>query len=248
MSRTFVVGTGTNLGSRWALQHAAFQRLAATEGLSVVALARPRRTAALVQPGQPPGPDYLNGGLRIEGRLEPEALLDVLLGIERELGRQRSLRWAARTLDLDLLWWDGPPVRTPRLSVPHPGLGARAFARAAVADALGDRAVAAPAAPFARGPELVADGRSRTVIAWDDADALAWGLTVGAPAEPFVALEAESAEGFVAAAGARRAGAAVVFALGPGSVRGAVARAADPAPRWRLAGLEGGRCALRLVE
>ena len=66
--------------------------------------------------------------MRLQTTLEPEALLEVLLGIEHALGRERRERWGARTIDLDVLWIRGETVQTPRLEVPHPGLLVRAFA------------------------------------------------------------------------------------------------------------------------
>jgi 2-amino-4-hydroxy-6-hydroxymethyldihydropteridine diphosphokinase len=79
-------------------------------------------------PVGPPQGDYLNAALRAEADLEPEALLDELLLIERQCGRERRVRWGPRTLDLDLLWIDGVRVETPRLTVPHPDLARRPFA------------------------------------------------------------------------------------------------------------------------
>ena len=243
----YVVGLGANLGSRWALQRAALVRMAAWPDTTVEAIARPRRTPALVLPGEAPGPDYLNGAVRLRSALGPEALLDLCLDLERELGRVRERRWAARTLDLDLLWWDGPPVATERLSLPHRGLSDRPFAQAGVADARGGPPVDAP--PFAIAPQVfpsqvLAPGGLRTARAWDDADALAVALGAAAPIGPFEPLSAPTPAAFAEAAAGRPV---VIFAL-DGDVRGAVAPASPSAPRWALQALGDGECAVRLVE
>ncbi|MCE7796837.1 2-amino-4-hydroxy-6-hydroxymethyldihydropteridine diphosphokinase [Sphingobium sufflavum] len=79
---------------------------------------------------RPLGPstrDYANSAAVIATRLSPAALLDHLQALEAQFGRRRRRRWGARTLDLDILLWEGGPVRSPRLAIPHPGLAARAF-------------------------------------------------------------------------------------------------------------------------
>lgn len=79
--------------------------------------------------GGPPGQaDYLNAVIALRPEApDPEALLDVLLGLEAEQGRTRAVRWDARTLDLDLLAWDDTVLKTARLTLPHPRMLERAF-------------------------------------------------------------------------------------------------------------------------
>jgi 2-amino-4-hydroxy-6-hydroxymethyldihydropteridine diphosphokinase len=74
----------------------------------------------------PQGP-YLNQMLLVETALEPRALLDALLLIEASLGRIRMERWGARTLDCDIVLWEGRRVAEPGLTVPHPELSNRPF-------------------------------------------------------------------------------------------------------------------------
>jgi 2-amino-4-hydroxy-6-hydroxymethyldihydropteridine diphosphokinase len=93
------------------------------------------------------GPDYANAVVRLATPLSARALMADLHALEARYERQRSARWGARTLDLDLLdhggavapdrsvwaFWAGLPaeeqrIRTPdRLILPHPRLQARAF-------------------------------------------------------------------------------------------------------------------------
>jgi 2-amino-4-hydroxy-6-hydroxymethyldihydropteridine diphosphokinase len=55
--------------------------------------------------------------------------LDHLLSIERDRGRERGVRWAPRTLDLDIVIYGDRYITEPRLRVPHPELPNRDFWR-----------------------------------------------------------------------------------------------------------------------
>jgi 2-amino-4-hydroxy-6-hydroxymethyldihydropteridine diphosphokinase len=80
-------------------------------------------------------PGFINAVACVETRLEPEALLDALLAMERRFGRDRakSLPKGPRSLDLDLLLFDDAIIRTGRLTVPHPELERRRFVLAPLA-------------------------------------------------------------------------------------------------------------------
>ena len=81
-------------------------------------------------PVGPPQPDYLNTAIAAVTDLDLERVLDIALEAEAALGRARRLRWGARTVDIDLLWHDGPAAHTDRLDVPHRMLAQRPFALA----------------------------------------------------------------------------------------------------------------------
>lgn len=81
--------------------------------------------SAAVGPGQQP--DYLNAVLQLETQLPPLELLNALQLIENHQGRERKLRWGARTLDLDILLYDQQNVDHARLSIPHPRMTQRNF-------------------------------------------------------------------------------------------------------------------------
>jgi 2-amino-4-hydroxy-6-hydroxymethyldihydropteridine diphosphokinase len=70
---------------------------------------------------------FLNAAAVGETTLSPRALLDALLGIERERGRERPFPKASRTLDLDLILYDAAVIREPDLVVPHPRFSGRRF-------------------------------------------------------------------------------------------------------------------------
>ncbi len=72
--------------------------------------------------------------------VQPRELIEILLEIERLLGRTRAeaARWGPRTIDLDVLLWDDRVIRTPELEVPHPRLVERRFALAPLAELVGE--------------------------------------------------------------------------------------------------------------
>ena len=70
----------------------------------------------------------MNAAARLSTELSPHALLESLLAVERALGRTRDgPRFGPRTIDLDLLLYDGAVVDEPGLTVPHPRLAERRF-------------------------------------------------------------------------------------------------------------------------
>jgi 2-amino-4-hydroxy-6-hydroxymethyldihydropteridine diphosphokinase len=120
------VGLGANLGRREETLLRAAELLAAEDGVEVVALSSLRETDPV---GVEDQPRFLNAAALLETTLEPRELLDVLLRIERELGRVRDgTRWGPRVIDLDLLAYGSEVVDEPGLRVPHPRLHERRFA------------------------------------------------------------------------------------------------------------------------
>jgi 2-amino-4-hydroxy-6-hydroxymethyldihydropteridine diphosphokinase len=119
------VGLGANLGPREVTLLRAADLLAAADGVDVVAVSQLRETEPVGLVEQPP---FLNGAVAIDTSLTPRALLDLLLEIERSLGRVRGERWGPRTVDLDLLVYGDERVDEEGLHVPHPRLHERRFA------------------------------------------------------------------------------------------------------------------------
>jgi 2-amino-4-hydroxy-6-hydroxymethyldihydropteridine diphosphokinase len=74
-------------------------------------------------------PRFLNAVVALENGLDPRTLLNKLLSIEKEFGRDRSagIRNGPRTLDLDILLIGGLELNEPGLELPHPRLSERAF-------------------------------------------------------------------------------------------------------------------------
>ena len=79
---------------------------------------------------------------RISTDLEPHALLALLKRIEVSHGRRPGLRWGPRTLDLDILDYDGRVLVTPDLVLPHPFVAERAFVLVPLAEIAPDHRVA----------------------------------------------------------------------------------------------------------
>jgi len=72
-------------------------------------------------------PKFLNQVVRAETDLSPEELLDLLKGIEKQLGRVETFRNGPRMVDLDILFYDDLVFDSSRLKIPHPRLSGRAF-------------------------------------------------------------------------------------------------------------------------
>jgi 2-amino-4-hydroxy-6-hydroxymethyldihydropteridine diphosphokinase len=70
---------------------------------------------------------YANAATILVTDLPPDALLRRLKQVEREFGRRRGRRWAARVLDLDVILWEGGTWRSPGLTVPHAAFRRRRF-------------------------------------------------------------------------------------------------------------------------
>jgi 2-amino-4-hydroxy-6-hydroxymethyldihydropteridine diphosphokinase len=122
---TAYVGLGANIGPREVTLLRAVDLLAASTGVDVVAVSQLRETEPV---GVVDQPLFLNGAVRVETTLPARALLDLLLEIERSLGRVRAERWGPRTVDLDLLVYGRERIDEPGLRVPHPRVHERAFA------------------------------------------------------------------------------------------------------------------------
>lgn len=79
-------------------------------------------------------PAFLNAACRIQTDLSPPALLALIKGIERDLGRVAGPRYGPRAIDLDILLWEGGEWHDTALEVPHPRLSERRFALVPVLD------------------------------------------------------------------------------------------------------------------
>ena len=121
-----LIALGANLPSRAGSPaetlRAALAALA-DRGISVGAVSRFFRTPAWPDPHDPP---FVNAVARVETELAPRALLDVLLNLETQFGRQPGPRNAPRPLDLDLVDYDGRTEDGPP-ELPHPRIAERGF-------------------------------------------------------------------------------------------------------------------------
>ncbi|MEW6676560.1 MAG: 2-amino-4-hydroxy-6-hydroxymethyldihydropteridine diphosphokinase [Pseudomonadota bacterium] len=121
---TAYVALGANLGDPVTQIHRALDELARLPDTRLLA------SSSLYQ-SKPVGfldqPDYVNAVAALATHLTPRALLDRLLDVETRHGRTRAFKNAPRTLDLDLLLYDGLVMHEPGLTLPHPRMLERAF-------------------------------------------------------------------------------------------------------------------------
>lgn len=120
---TAYVGIGANLGDARANVLDAVARLRRLPATSVTGVSALYRTAPIDSSGD----DYINAVARLGTALPAEALLQALLDIELQHGRERPYRNAPRTLDLDVLLYGDECIASATLTVPHPRLTQRAF-------------------------------------------------------------------------------------------------------------------------
>ena len=116
------VALGSNIGNREEYLRAAIAALASS--IRNLRVSTFHDTAPV---GVGPQPVFLNAVAVGETSLTARALLDRLLAIERELGRERPFPGAPRTLDLDLILYDEAILDEPGLVVPHPRFRDRRF-------------------------------------------------------------------------------------------------------------------------
>lgn len=138
---TACIGLGANLGDAVGTLRAALAAIGQLPGTALAAASPLYVTAAWGVQAQP---DFINAAARVETTLAATALLEALLEIERQFGRDRSReqRWGPRTLDLDLLLYGEAVIDLPGLQVPHPRLHERAFALVPLADVAPDLRIA----------------------------------------------------------------------------------------------------------
>lgn len=114
---------GSNLGDRREHLRQALSRLSRAGELEIVAVSRLYETA----PVGPPQGAYYNAVAAIMTALPPRGLLTLCRATEDAGGRQRTVRWGPRTIDIDILDYAGTVVETETLCLPHPELTRRSF-------------------------------------------------------------------------------------------------------------------------
>ncbi|MEM1432073.1 MAG: 2-amino-4-hydroxy-6-hydroxymethyldihydropteridine diphosphokinase [Pseudomonadota bacterium] len=133
-----LVALGSNLGDRRSHMEHGLARLAALPETRLSAVSTLYETAPVGGPDNQ-GP-YLNAVARVQTGLDARALLAALHTIEAERERERVVRWAARTLDLDLLTHGDTVAEDGDLTVPHPRMHERRFVMVPVCDVAADMA------------------------------------------------------------------------------------------------------------
>ncbi len=115
---------GGNMGDRLANLNRT-KELIKEERLNILAQSNIYETQAW---GAENSPDYLNQCIKVSAELDAQSLMDLLLGIEKKLGRVRNEnKNESRTVDIDMLLFNGDIIKTELLEVPHPRLHLRQF-------------------------------------------------------------------------------------------------------------------------
>ena len=142
--RRATLGLGGNIGDPVQAMAEALRALDGRADSRVLAVSRLYRTPPW---GKTDQDWFFNACALVETALAPEALLDACLTIERAMKRERKERWGPRTIDIDVLTFEGAEQSGGRLELPHPRMTARGFVLMPLADVapmleVGGRAVA----------------------------------------------------------------------------------------------------------
>jgi len=118
------ISLGSNLGDRLAYINKALEMLNKTRQIKVVMSTDSVETSPL---GDIEQPGYINAVAEIKTSLDADRLYRRMVKIEDKLGRERTEKWAPRTIDLDLLLFAEDVIKTDELTVPHPEMHLRSF-------------------------------------------------------------------------------------------------------------------------
>ena len=116
------LGLGSNLGDRLTILRTTLHRLG--QELKIKKVSSVYETAPMYVSDQP---WYLNLVLLADTHRYPDDVVDLCQGVERELGRERTIRYGPRLIDIDLLDWDQRAIESAKTVVPHPRLAERPF-------------------------------------------------------------------------------------------------------------------------
>jgi len=119
-----VLALGSNLGDRQDILQGAVDAIVGLPGVRVTAVSPVYETVPVGGPAQP---DYLNAVVLADVARPARELLDRLHEIEAAFDRVRLVRWGPRTLDIDIIVFDGERSDDPELTLPHPRAHERAF-------------------------------------------------------------------------------------------------------------------------
>lgn len=122
MNKAYLL-TGGNTGERKMELSRAVALIAAKTG-KILKQSHLYETAAWGKTDQSP---FLNQALLIETPLSPQALLESILAIELEMGRERKEKYGPRNIDIDILLYNNEIISQPHLHIPHPEMTRRRF-------------------------------------------------------------------------------------------------------------------------
>lgn len=120
---TVYIGIGANLGEKRANCLRALELLKG-RGIEITKVSSMHETEPW---GVTDQPKFINMAIEIETGLAPLPLLQLLKGIEKDMGRMEGPKWGSRIIDLDILLYDDLVLSDPGLSIPHPLMHRRVF-------------------------------------------------------------------------------------------------------------------------
>lgn len=121
--RMIFLGIGSNLGDKAQHLRSALEELE-RRGVTICRCSAFYRTAPWGIEAQD---DFLNAVCEVQYPHSPEALLDLVLAIETDMGRIRQQKWGPRLIDIDLLEFHRQTLQSERLTLPHPYYPVRDF-------------------------------------------------------------------------------------------------------------------------
>ncbi len=135
MKHTAFIGVGSNLGTPSENCEKAIRLLHTQSDIEVVA----RSSLYESEPvGDVDQNWFINAAVAVKTSLEPVALLNILLNIEKKMGRERREKWGPRIIDLDLLAYGNWVVHSDSLTLPHPEMTKRRFVLLPLSEFAGD--------------------------------------------------------------------------------------------------------------
>lgn len=118
------LGLGSNVGDREEYIEQAIFLLEKNPNIEVARRSTNYETEAEGGGDQPP---FINAAIEIKTKLSPHKLLEMCQEIEAALGREREVEWGPRTIDLDILLYEGEIISDDKLQIPHPLMHERLF-------------------------------------------------------------------------------------------------------------------------
>jgi len=117
------IALGSNVGDREVNIKTAIEKIR-QRGIKVVKISDIIETEPY---GYVDQPKFLNAVLQAETLLSPRELLNTLQEIEKEMGRERKIKWGPRNIDLDIIFYNGLIFNDEDLKIPHPDAHNRIF-------------------------------------------------------------------------------------------------------------------------
>jgi 2-amino-4-hydroxy-6-hydroxymethyldihydropteridine diphosphokinase len=117
------LGLGSNMGNREENLQIA-QRFITEKFGTIISLSSIYETAAW---GLTEQNAFLNQAVCIETKFSPIEVLQIVLEIEKSMGRIREQKWGARIIDIDILYYANKVISFPDLEIPHPFIQERRF-------------------------------------------------------------------------------------------------------------------------